>query len=156
MNRLSTLLLISIFSFGLMTSCNSQAAKQKSTAAPTEKSSNPNPAPAAAKTGVYQNVDAKTFNSMLGKANVVVIDVRTPGEYASGYIKGAKSMNLYDRSFQSNIEQLDKNKTYMVYCRSGARSARAMSTMKAKGISTVYNLQGGIGAWMRAGFPVEK
>jgi len=77
--------------------------------------------------------------------NVVVIDVRTPGEVAQGYITGAdKFIDINGASFAEEIGKLDKTKTYVMYCRSGGRSGRAASYMVENGFTNVYNLQGGI------------
>ena len=78
-------------------------------------------------------------------SNVVVIDVRTPQEVSSGYIKGAdKFIDINGSNFQSEINNLDKSKTYIMYCRSGARSGRAADYMIENGFTDVYNLSGGI------------
>ena len=80
--------------------------------------------------------------------NVVVIDVRTPGEVAQGYITGAdKFIDINGASFAEEIGKLDKTKTYVMYCRSGGRSGRAASYMVENGFTNVYNLQGGISSY---------
>lgn len=81
----------------------------------------------------------------ISKENVVLIDVRTPEEVAEGYIQGADLfMNINDDAFQEEINKLDKNQSYVMYCRSGARSGRASEYMIANGFTQVYNLTGGI------------
>ena len=78
-------------------------------------------------------------------STVVVIDVRTPEEVASGYIKGAdKFININGSNFETEINALDKSATYIMYCRSGARSGRAAEFMIDNGFTDVYNLSGGI------------
>ncbi|MCB0662462.1 MAG: rhodanese-like domain-containing protein [Saprospiraceae bacterium] len=79
--------------------------------------------------------------------NVVVLDVRTPQETAQGVIKGAVEINLYDPEFEQKIQQLDKSKTYLVYCRSGKRSVSACNVMAKNGFSKLYNLKGGYNSW---------
>lgn len=76
----------------------------------------------------------------------VVLDVRTPQEYASGHIAGAQNIDYYNRDFSAQIAQLDTDATYFVYCRSGSRSSSAVAQLKAQGISRVYELRGGIGS----------
>ena len=89
-------------------------------------------------------------------ATAYVIDVRTPGEYASGHIEGAVLLDVTDsRTFEQNIATLDKNMTYYIYCRSGHRSSQAARMMKAAGLKVV-ELQGGMNAWGMAGMPVVK
>ena len=81
--------------------------------------------------------------------NFQILDVRTPREYNSGHISKAKLINIYDRDFVERIRQLDRNKTYFVYCGIGYRSSKAHSLMKQLGFKNVYNLVGGI----TLGFP---
>ena len=100
---------------------------------------------------VHKNVAANEFKQLIAKGDVVVIDVRTPNEFAQGHIQGAKLINLYDPNFNAKIADLDKGATTLVYCKSGRRSANAMRKMKSAGFSTVYNLSGGIMSWMSAG-----
>jgi rhodanese-related sulfurtransferase len=74
--------------------------------------------------------------------------VRTPGEVSEGYIDGATLFIDYNGSnFESKISKLDKSKSYVIYCRSGGRSARASELMASKGFKKLYNLEGGISNW---------
>jgi rhodanese-related sulfurtransferase len=70
----------------------------------------------------------------------VIIDVRTPAEYAESHVAEAINIDVMDKTFDTKINELDKQKTYKVYCRSGKRSAKAESLMKAKGFQNVENL----------------
>ncbi len=100
----------------------------------------------------FQNVGVDGFSSQMQDAKekeVVIIDVRTPGEVAQGAIKGAVNININDRNFLERIKALDPDKTYLVYCRSGARSARACTIMCNNGFQKLFNLQGGYMAWSR-------
>lgn len=72
-----------------------------------------------------------------------VIDVRTPSEFASGHMKGARNIDVQSASFGSVIANLNPIDTYFVYCHSGRRSAVATSQMRQKGISHIYELAGG-------------
>ncbi len=76
--------------------------------------------------------------------NTVLIDVRSAMEVASGKVKGAKNIDVSSSTFASQIEKLDKKKTYILYCASGSRSQRACGIMKKMGFENVYNVQGGI------------
>lgn len=80
----------------------------------------------------------------------IIIDVRTPEEYAQGHLANALLMNIYDTDFEERIKQLDPKKTYYVYCRSGGRSMQAAKLMEKLGFERVYNLAGGIVAWHAA------
>jgi rhodanese-related sulfurtransferase len=89
-----------------------------------------------------------------GDPDFVILDVRTPGEFASGYIQNAINMDYYSASFEEDLDKLDKNKTYLVYCGSGFRSADALSIMEALNYVEVYDMLGGILAWKDLGFPI--
>jgi rhodanese-related sulfurtransferase len=79
--------------------------------------------------------------------NAVVIDVRTPEEWAEGIQPNAKQLNFLSLvDFLSEIDSLDKSNTYFLYCRSGKRSAQACMYMYDKGFTT-YNLMGGMLSW---------
>jgi rhodanese-related sulfurtransferase len=80
--------------------------------------------------------------------NAKIIDVRTPAEFESGYIEDAQLINIQDSShFMNEIEKLDKDTEYYVYCRSGRRSEMACQLMDKVGIKSAYNLEGGILEW---------
>ena len=75
-----------------------------------------------------------------------IIDVRTEEELEAGYIPGAKNLDIYQGAeFIEEIEKLDPEKHYYLYCRSGKRSAQACAIMEQKGFKTTYNLKGGKG-----------
>lgn len=80
--------------------------------------------------------------------NAVVLDVRTPEEVALGIIPYAIVIDIYKgQGFISEIEKLDKSKTYYVYCKAGGRSAQACSVMNQLGFKDTYNLIGGFSKW---------
>jgi len=83
-----------------------------------------------------------------------VIDVRTPAEYAGAHLVGATNLDVNAGDFRSQVSALPRGRTYLVYCHSGNRSARATAVMKDLGFTRVYDLQGGITAWAQAGLPV--
>ncbi len=91
-----------------------------------------------------KNVTPSEFKKLMSEKNVVVLDVRTPREYASQQIEGA--INIPLNIVAKKAETLDKSKKYLVYCRSGARSRRASMILARKGFE-IYNLKGGIMAW---------
>jgi rhodanese-related sulfurtransferase len=80
--------------------------------------------------------------------NAVVLDVRTEEEVEEGYIPNAKNIDIYKgQEFLDEVDKLDKNKNYYVYCRSGKRSAQACAVMGQKGFDNTYNLIGGFSEW---------
>ena len=99
-----------------------------------------------------QTVDAATFATQTQTAGVTVIDVRTADEFAAGHIENAINIDVEGGSFDAGIADLDKSKTYAVYCHSGRRSLIAANTMADAGFTSIYNLDGGIGAWGAAGY----
>lgn len=96
----------------------------------------------------YQSIRSGELQEVL-KSNkkAQLLDVRAPGEFQSGHIPKSKNINVMTPNFKSQIQGLDKSKTYYVYCRSGMRSARACKLMAKEGFEQVYNLKGGIMAW---------
>jgi len=90
-----------------------------------------------------QNIISDNSNS----GNFEIIDCRTPGEYHMGHIPGSKLIDLMDPAFRERIEQLDKNKTYYVYCRSGSRSMTASRVMADAGIEDLHNVKFGLTGW---------
>lgn len=90
-----------------------------------------------------------------GHSDFRVIDVRTPEEFASGHLPGATNIDVNGAAFDTQVKALDRASTYLVYCHSGNRSARATATMDDLGFTTVYDLRGGISAWAQAGYPVS-
>lgn len=82
------------------------------------------------------------------KKNTVIIDVRTLEEYESGYIGNAVNYDVLDSiAFLHTISALDKNKNFLLYCKSGRRSGKALVMMKDKGFKKVHHLKGGITEW---------
>jgi rhodanese-related sulfurtransferase len=87
--------------------------------------------------------------------NFILIDVRTPAEYDESRIEGSILINYQAPDFKDKIQKLDENKTYLVYCRSGMRSAASVDIMMKMGFKKVYNMIGGIMGWENCGFPVK-
>lgn len=96
---------------------------------------------------VFTNVDVVGFKAKMKGENTVVLDVRTPGETAQGMIDGAIEIDYQALDFEKKISALDKDKTYLVYCRSGKRSVGASNIMAEQGFDDIYNLLGGYNAW---------
>ena len=86
----------------------------------------------------------------------VLLDVRTPEEYSQGHLKNSINIDFYSTNFSAELGKLEKNRTYLVYCRSGRRSASAAGQMKSLGFTKVSNMLGGINQWLQEGRPVEK
>jgi len=92
----------------------------------------------------------------LDNPNFVIIDVRTPEEYASGYIEKAINLDYYSETFADELDKLDKDKAYLIYCRSANRSGKALDMMAELGFAEVYNMLGGMAQWEAVGLPTVK
>ena len=86
----------------------------------------------------------------------VIIDVRTREEFSAGHIENAANIDFYAETFSDMLNNLDKNKTYLIYCRSGARSGSTLDTMADLDFKDVNNISGGMIAWDAAGLPTVK
>ena len=94
------------------------------------------------------------FQAKAQEAGVVLLDVRTAGEFAAGHLEGAINIDVEGMNFEGEIASLDNSKTYAVYCQSGRRSRIAIDTMNKAGFTKLFNLDQGIGSWQAAGLPV--
>lgn len=105
-----------------------------------------------------KNEGAAKVDELIKSGKYVVIDVRTPEEYAAGHINGAVNYDYYSDDFEEKLEEnlTDKSKPYIVYCRSGKRSLYSAQIMEELGYKDVTNLDGGFLAWESAGKPVVK
>lgn len=106
--------------------------------------------------GIVAGVSAcSSAPSKIDMSNVTsVIDVRTPAEYAAGHLKGAVNIDVQAANFSSQIAKLDKNGTYVIYCKSGNRSGQAISQMQALGFKNLTNAGGFADASKSTGLPL--
>lgn len=105
---------------------------------------------------IAKNVEVAEFEKLIiDNPNGQLIDVRTEGEYNSGFISNAKNINFNNPNFANEISKLDKNKPVYLYCLSGGRSGNALSMLQQQGFKEVYNLQGGIMAWKASNKKIE-
>lgn len=95
----------------------------------------------------YADVDVAGFKAKMTEPNTVILDVRTPAETAEGMIDGAIAIDYEADTFEAEVDKLDKEKTYLVYCKSGGRSSGACRILAQKGFKNLYNLDGGYSAW---------
>jgi rhodanese-related sulfurtransferase len=96
---------------------------------------------------ILKNKDTQSF---------VILDVRTPSEFANGHIENAVNLDYYSETFKNVLNKLDYNKTYLIYCRTASRSGRVLDLMKELGFREVYNIAGGITDWKEAGLPTAE
>ena len=101
----------------------------------------------SSQTKAYKSLNGKQFKEEYSMSKQpVLIDVRTAAEFASGSIKNAKNIDVLSLDFKKQLNSLDVENEYFLFCRSGNRSGQACSLMAEQGFK-VFNLEGGIGAW---------
>jgi rhodanese-related sulfurtransferase len=93
---------------------------------------------------------------LINREDALVIDVREPGEYASGFIAGSRNIPLGKLAERLSELEADKSRKVVVACAAGSRSAQAAKTLTQAGFSDVRNLAGGISAWQQAGLPLSR
>lgn len=111
----------------------------------------------SAQTGsIKQTIPVEQFEKKLAQMpGAQLVDVRTPGEYSNGHLKGAVNMNVNGDNYEQEFNTLDKSKPVFVYCLSGGRSGNAARIMQGMGFKEIYNMDGGITSWTGAGKGVE-
>lgn len=87
------------------------------------------------------------------QADHLLLDVRTPEEFASGHIAGAVNIPLQE--LPQRLGEVPQDRTVVLYCRSGNRSAQAASILESAGYSGLYDIAGGVLAWQGSGLPLE-
>ena len=103
------------------------------------------------------SIDSKeAYRLIKADANIAILDVRTAKEFADGHVAGAVNIDVNQTDFAQKIDQLDRSKTYIVYCRLGRRSRKAVGIMAAKGFKNLYNVSDGFVGWNKNGLPFEK
>jgi len=109
---------------------------------------------------VNKDITVKEAHQMIrdnsGNENFIILDTRTPAEFNQGHIENSAILDYRDPAFKQELEKLDRNKKYLVYCRSGNRSGKTLNMMKKLGFKEAYNMKGGILAWSKAGYELIK
>jgi rhodanese-related sulfurtransferase len=100
-----------------------------------------------------EQTDAASLAERLASRSVLVVDVRQPGEWRHGHIRGSKNEPLVQ--LKRRLDTLRRDKTIVTVCASGHRSAVAARTLRRAGY-TVENLKGGMHAWARAGLAIDR
>ena len=103
-----------------------------------------------------ESVDPKTFAQYVTSEKPILIDVRTEAEFSAEHLEGAINIDYFDPVFHTRLRELDKNKKYAIYCRSGGRSVQTLLIMREMMFRSVFDLQGGIISWTRQGLPTTK
>ena len=111
-------------------------------------------APVAGSTQFFALVQPVEAAEVIATSDVVVLDVRTPEEFQAGHLEGAVNVDFYAADFETQLDALSKDVTYVVYCRSGNRSGQSIGLMEQLGFSSVYDVDGGILEWVDDGLPL--
>jgi rhodanese-related sulfurtransferase len=105
---------------------------------------------------VHKDITVAQADSLItansANPNFNILDVRTFEEYSNVRIQYAINIDYYSLTFGIQLDTLDKDDIYLVYCRTSGRSSRAIDTMKVLGFSETYNMLGGIETWISAGY----
>ena len=108
----------------------------------------------------FIEVSAKEAASLIekrkGDSDFVILDIRTPGEFQSGHLANAVLIDFYSRAFAEKLSHLDKKKAYLIYCRTGNRSARSLALFSKLKFEKIYHMSNGIRGWQSEGLPVTK
>jgi phage shock protein E len=97
------------------------------------------------------DVDVAEAQQIVDDGGAVILDVRTPEEFAAGHLPGAININVEASDFDTKVAGLDESAETLVYCRTGNRSGIATDKMVELGFTDMSDLQGGIEAWAAAG-----
>ena len=81
----------------------------------------------------------------------ILLDVRTPDEFSSGFIKKAKNLDFYSETFQNDLLSIDKSLPVVLYCRTNNRSTKTANILKQNGFKEISVLEGGITDWVKNG-----
>ena len=104
-----------------------------------------------------KHVDAKRAHALLtSQPEAVILDVRTPEEIKDGHIEGAVFANFYDEDFAQQLTKLNRDIPYIVHCRSGGRSTKALNALEELGFTNITHMDGGINGWKRKNLPLTK
>jgi len=103
-----------------------------------------------------KHVNPNEAQKLIAEKKVIVLDIRTPGEFKTAHIAGATNIDFLAPDFEARIDQLDTNKAYLVHCAVGGRSTHSLPVLHKHHFELLYHLDGGIKAWEKAGLAVEK
>jgi rhodanese-related sulfurtransferase len=113
-------------------------------------------AAAARAAGGFKEIKAAEFAKLRAKKKTVVLDVRSPEEFAKGHIPGALNADINSPDFAAKAAQFDKKQPILVSCHVGSRGAIAGAELARLGFKSVFNIEGGVAAWEKAGNHTEK
>lgn len=142
-----TVLAMVLVATAFMAGCGREQEKQEAAETEEAAATAGNLTPAEARAMILANRDNPDF---------VLLDIRRPEEYAAGHLEGAELLDFYAPGFKDELAGLDRNKTYLIYCRTGRRTGIALGMMKELGFSDASHMTGGITRWQAEGLPTVK
>ena len=98
---------------------------------------------------IIQDINKEEVNNLIENKSVIIIDLRTYKEFSQGSIKNSYNIDFQKREFIDNINSLDKDKEYIIYCMSGNRSEKASLIMKSLGFKIIYHYKKGYNDWVK-------
>lgn len=110
----------------------------------------------SAVTNVTVGKAQKLIKERGGKTDFVILDVRTPEEFAEGHIRGAVNLDVQSPDFEKRLRPLDRSKSYLVYCRTGNRSRRATVAMGMLRFRSIFHMTEGIVKWKQQNLPLVR
>ena len=103
-----------------------------------------------------QDISARTAAALIqenqSNPNFIILDIRTPKEFEAGHIKGARNIDFYAKTFAQEFRSLDRQQTYLIYCRSGNRTRQLMQAVEKMHFKKVYHMRSGLVDWVGQGF----
>lgn len=91
---------------------------------------------------------------MKNRPEISILDIRPHIDFKKEHVPGADNLDYNGHHFQAKVEKLDKNKEYIIYCKSGVRGGYFMEKMKESGFKGAYNILGGFVAWKVSNLPL--
>jgi rhodanese-related sulfurtransferase len=103
-----------------------------------------------------KDINARTAAALIqenqSNPNFIILDIRTPKEFEAGHIEGARNIDFYAKTFAQEFKSLDRQQTYLIYCRSGNRSGQLMPAVEKMYFKKVYHMRSGLVDWVGQGF----
>jgi rhodanese-related sulfurtransferase len=84
----------------------------------------------------------------------IIIDVRTPDEFAAGHLSNAVNIDYFSADFDTRVSDLDRKRVYLIHCKSGARSTQAINIFLNQNFESIWHMQNGFNEWNSLGYPV--
>lgn len=134
-----------LLTFFLLASCQKETVSDPTTSAPPSEA-----APTTDEPGfTVIDIKAEQVPGLIAIEDApMILDIRTPAEFAAGSILGAKNINFKNETFRDEIAKLDRDMTYIVHCKSGGRSSKCISIFDELGFKNVYHMVDGFDGWL--------